>query len=57
MSVATEIIKIAHFTVPYEPKISNKFDLQSKTLFALGRGGGMLDIHSPPWVQWHKVLF
>lgn len=31
MSMATKIIKVAYFTVPYEPKISNKFGLQSKT--------------------------
>lgn len=29
--MASKIIKVAYFTVPYEPKISNKFDLQSKT--------------------------
>lgn len=31
MSMASKIIKAAYFTVPYEPKISSKFGLQTKT--------------------------
>lgn len=31
MRMASEIRKVAYFTVPYEPKISSKFGLQLKT--------------------------